>query len=29
MIQQSEPHVVPWYKLRPFALGFNKVLIVG
>ena len=25
----SDQHVVPWYKPRPSAFGFNKVLISG
>ena len=29
MKQQSDLHVVPWHKPRPFAFGFNKVLMAA
>jgi len=26
MTQYSDLHVVPWYKPRPFASGFSKII---
>ena len=29
IVQHSDIHGAPYYKLRPFAFGFNKVLMAG